>query len=64
MGIADNGPDSPYPGPAEPGSKEDIYPDIESDEASDDIGNHSDDIDMPESLPVDEAEKPSAANSV
>lgn len=64
MGIEDNGPESAYPGPAEPGSEEETYPDIEGEESADQVGNQSDDVDTPDSLPVDEAEEPSPGNSV
>ncbi|MDY7560197.1 hypothetical protein QN366_01505 [Pseudomonas sp. CCC3.2] len=60
MVIDDNGPESAYPGPAEPGSGEDVYPEDEQDQE----GNQSDVPDISESLPVDEAEEPSAVNSI
>ena len=53
--------ESPYPGPAEPGSEEDVYPDTE--------GAHNpeqaeDDIEPPEDGAVDDAEEPSPGNSI
>lgn len=64
MAIEDNGPGSAYPGPAEPGSEEEVYPDNDGDGNSAQIGNRDDDIDMPETLPVDEAEEPSPGSSI
>jgi hypothetical protein len=32
MAVEDNGPQNAYPGPAEPGSDEDVYPDADSDD--------------------------------
>jgi hypothetical protein len=62
MGIEDNGPENAYPGPAEPGSDEDVYEAV--DDGDDENGNQSDDIDIPENPPIDEAEELSPANSV
>lgn len=56
MTIENNGPDSPYPGPAEPGSEEGAYQDREDDT---DRNDQSDDPDMPVNPPVDDAEEPS-----
>jgi hypothetical protein len=61
MMIDDNGPENAYQGPAEPGSEEDVYDDIGEDGDKD--GNRSDDIDIPENPPVDEAEEPSPGSS-
>jgi len=62
MGIEDNGPENAYPGPAEPGSDEDVYDAV--DDGDDENGNQSDDIDIPENPPIDEAEALSPGNSV
>ncbi|MBA1229018.1 hypothetical protein G7013_05050 [Pseudomonas viridiflava] len=66
MGIEDNGPESAYPGPAEPGSEENTYPDRESGDSEDqDTARNdlSDDPDMPVNPPVDETEAPSLGSS-
>jgi hypothetical protein len=68
MAIDNNGPESPYPGPAEPGSGKDVYPDSDAERNDDDAGDLSrgdltDDPDMPVNPPVDEAEEPSPGSS-
>lgn len=72
MAIDNNGPESPYPGPAEPGDKDkEVYQDsgAEGDEnGENDAGDLSrgdltDDPDMPVNPPVDEAEEPSPGSS-
>ena len=62
MSIDDNGPENAYPGPAKPGSEEEVYPDKESDQADDEDTSRNDlrdDPDMPVNPPVDETEVPS-----
>ncbi|WP_249584372.1 hypothetical protein [Pseudomonas viridiflava] len=62
MSIDDNGPENAYPGPAEPGSEEEVYPDKESDQSGDEDtarNDLSDDPDMPVNPPVDDTEVPS-----
>ncbi|WP_122420230.1 hypothetical protein [Pseudomonas viridiflava] len=62
MSIEDNGPENAYPGPAEPGSEDEVYPDKESEQADDEDTSRndmSDDPDMPVNPPVDETEVPS-----
>jgi hypothetical protein len=56
-----NTPESPYPGPAEPGSEEDVYPDTEGDPGrrQGDVG-----IETPDDEPVGDAEDPVPGNSV
>jgi hypothetical protein len=71
MGIEDNGPENAYPGPAEPGSEEEIYPDAGADDDS--AGNIDaetaarnkglDEMEIPDNPPVDEDEEPSPGNS-
>lgn len=69
MSIDNNGPESPYPGPAEPGDKaNDVYQDSGAERDEDDAGDLSrgdltDDPDMPVNPPVDEAEEPSPGSS-
>lgn len=70
MGIEDNGPESAYPGPAEPGSEEETYPDADADndvEQSEEGGtaenSQSDKLETPDNPPVDEAEEPSPGSS-
>lgn len=66
MAIEDNGPESAYPGPAEPGSDEQGYPDAEIEQDDDENepgGDRSDDPDLPVSPPVDETEEPSPGSS-
>ena len=62
MSIEDNGPESAYPGPAEPGSEEEVYPDTDADDDEDEP-DREDDPDMPVNPPVDEAEEPSPGSS-
>ncbi|RRV10731.1 hypothetical protein EGJ27_03730 [Pseudomonas sp. v388] len=62
----DNGPDSAYPGPAEPGSQDETYPDLETDADNDDQDELTDDFvdsDLPDNSPVDESEEPSPGSS-
>lgn len=68
MVIENNGPESPYPGPAEPDSDQDVYPDSEAEqnlEPGEDLdrGDQADDPDLPVNPPVDEAEEPSPGSS-
>jgi len=68
MTIENNGPESPYPGPAEPGSDKQVYPDRNTDtegDISDDTSRNdvADDPDMPVTPPVDEAEEPSPGSA-
>lgn len=51
-----NTPESPYPGPAEPGSEDDAYPDTEGGQ-SQEQGNVGVE-------PVDDAEEPTPGNSI
>lgn len=73
MGIEDNGPENAYPGPAEPGSEEKVYPDASADSAEG-IDNEEDaaiaarnkgldEMEIPDNPPVDEDEEPSPGNS-
>jgi hypothetical protein len=64
----DNGPESAYPGPAEPGSKDELYPDAQGDADQNDgpdsvEGDEDDDLVVPDNPPVDEDEEPSPGNS-
>ena len=64
MSIDNNGPESPYPGPAEPGDKDkNVYQDSGAERDEDDAGIRPDDADMPVNPPVDEAEEPSPGSS-
>lgn len=68
MAIDNNGPESPYPGPAEPGEGKGVYQDSGDESEGDDAGDLSrgdltDDPDMPVNPPVDEAEEPSPGSS-
>ncbi|MCF7541665.1 hypothetical protein [Pseudomonas petrae] len=73
MGIEDNGPESAYPGPAEPGSEKEVYPDASSDsaEGSDEDTDAAsaarnkglDEMEIADNPPVDEDEEPSPGNS-
>jgi hypothetical protein len=75
MGIEDNGPENAYQGPAEPGSEEEIYPDVSEDtDSGEDAGASEDaqtaarnkgldEMEIPDNPPVDEAEEPSPGNS-
>jgi hypothetical protein len=56
-----NTPESPYPGPAEPGSDEDVYPGGEGDQ-SQEQGNFA--VETPEDEPADDAEDPTPGNSI
>ncbi|WP_181129772.1 hypothetical protein [Pseudomonas capeferrum] len=61
-----NGPKNPYPGPAKPGSDQEVYPDISDEHGSGggrDQKGAVDDSDMPKNPPVDEAEEPSPGSS-
>jgi hypothetical protein len=72
MGIEDNGPENAY---QEPGSEEEIYPDVSEDtDSSEDAGASEnaetaarnkglDEMEIPDNPPVDEAEEPSPGNS-
>jgi hypothetical protein len=58
MAIEDNGPQSAYPGPAEPDSDEEVYPDAEND-------NHGNKNTDPSVIPdVDEDEESAPGNSI
>jgi hypothetical protein len=75
MGIEDNGPENAYQGPAEPGSEDEIYPDVSEDtDSGEDAGASEDaqtaarnkgldEMEIPDNPPVDEAEEPSPGNS-
>lgn len=56
-----NTPESPYPGPAEPGSDEDVYPDTEGAQNQEQA---EDDIEPAQDGPVDDAEEPSPGNRI
>lgn len=56
-----NTPESPYPGPAEPGGDEDVYPDGEGDQSQ---GQGNSAIETPEDEPMDDAEDPAPGNSI
>ena len=73
MGIEDNGPENAYPGPAEPGSEEEVDPDASADSAEG-IDNEEDaaiaarnkgldEVEIPDNPPVDEDDEPSPGNS-
>lgn len=73
MGIEDNGPENAYPGPAEPGSEKEVYPDASADSAEG-IDNEEDaaiaarnkgldEMEIPDNPPVDEDEEPSPGNN-
>lgn len=73
MGIEDNGPENAYPGPAEPGSEEEVYPDASADSAEG-IDNEEDaaiaarnkgldEVELPDNPAVDEDEEPFPGNS-
>lgn len=68
MAIDNNGPESPYPGPAEPGSGEETYPDVGADDGDEKgsgaaQGDQGDDLEIPANPPVDEDEEPSPGSS-
>lgn len=59
MTIEDNGPESAYPGPAEPDDDK-LQPEGDGDTDRNDL---SDDPDLPVNPPVDEAEEPSPGSA-
>ena len=61
MTIENNGPESAYQGPAEPGSNNERRPGKEDEAERNDL---SDDPDLPVNPPVDEAEEPSPGSAV